>query len=339
MFYMHIDINFGGGYSKGEYLSKEDSLSLKGICAMLILAHHIYQSSNMITVRSIGFIFQYIGYVVVAVFLFLSGYGLQASASCRDDYIRNFPISRILPFYVSYVVVILLYYTEYILLGADIIWSKVLLSFFIGDTIVSGGWYIQTQLLIYLIFWLVYRFCGRAKVKILTAIVLGFCLIGFFVNLPFKYYAPVPAFLIGVYWREYQEEISRLLRNNQVYLSVTIAEGCILGAGVIGCHISTGLRFIIFRMVIASTFAILVALLAWKIKIRGAVTHWLGEHSFEIYMSQGLFLILYRNDTFYLENGWIYIVSVVTSSLLASLYLHPLIRWIYSKIGKKVYTN
>ena len=86
--------------SKENYLSKQNSDCLKGIFAFFVITHHLYQSSNLINGGALAVILQALGYLSVAVFFFLSGYGLMYSFIIKGDgYISNFIKKRILPFW------------------------------------------------------------------------------------------------------------------------------------------------------------------------------------------------------------------------------------------------
>lgn len=69
-----------------DYLSKENTKALKGIFAVFVLWHHLYQYSALITGTVIGIVFQAMGYLSVGMFFFLSGYGLTTSYRNRGVY-------------------------------------------------------------------------------------------------------------------------------------------------------------------------------------------------------------------------------------------------------------
>ena len=61
-------------------LSKDKCNCLKGVFAMVVLLHHLKQHSGVFSDYAVpSIIFQAMGYLSVAVFFFISGYGLAIS--------------------------------------------------------------------------------------------------------------------------------------------------------------------------------------------------------------------------------------------------------------------
>ena len=61
-----------------DYFNKQQTESLKGLMAVLILIHHIYQHVLIGGDYPLfDFIMRSLGYYAVSIFLFISGYGLM----------------------------------------------------------------------------------------------------------------------------------------------------------------------------------------------------------------------------------------------------------------------
>lgn len=82
------------------FLTRECTTCLKGLFSCFVLWHHISQKSMCFYATNLGTVFQMMGYLSVAVFFFISGYGLMKSAG-GYSYIKKFPRNRILTFYVD----------------------------------------------------------------------------------------------------------------------------------------------------------------------------------------------------------------------------------------------
>lgn len=81
-------------------LSSERSRCLKGIFAICVLIHHLYQHSGLFYNTAFGGVLQAFGYLSVACFFFLSGYGLYASYQIKGViYIDTFMKRKIVPYY------------------------------------------------------------------------------------------------------------------------------------------------------------------------------------------------------------------------------------------------
>lgn len=93
-----------------DYLSKENGDSLKGIFAVIVVIHHLYRRVDILDGTSFTAVFQAIGYLSVAVFFFLTGYGLMVQYEKKGQvYLKDFPKKRIIPFYCNYVLLIVIY--------------------------------------------------------------------------------------------------------------------------------------------------------------------------------------------------------------------------------------
>lgn len=156
------------------YLSPNNTKALKGIMAIAVVLSHIYTSGVFrFESSALAFIFgSVLGYVPVSVFFFLSGYGLMCSYKSKGkDYIRHFPRNRLLPFYITIVLAIIIYFILHISMGDGVSLFQLFKSFTLGGTIITYGWYLQTILLLYFIFWL----CFSLKIED-TKKVYVFCL-------------------------------------------------------------------------------------------------------------------------------------------------------------------
>ena len=86
-----------------DYLSNKSTKSLKGFLALFIIFHHV---SQKITTGANFSNFEYMGRYIVALFFFLSGYGLYFQYSNNATYMENFLRKRLtrifIPFFCFY---------------------------------------------------------------------------------------------------------------------------------------------------------------------------------------------------------------------------------------------
>lgn len=63
-----------------DYFSRNKTECLKGLLAILVLVHHIYQKAHLFEEYPfIDYLLKYLGYYCVSGFFFISGYGLYSS--------------------------------------------------------------------------------------------------------------------------------------------------------------------------------------------------------------------------------------------------------------------
>lgn len=140
--------------NENEYLNRESVLCLKGLFAILVLIHHLYQFSGIISInqRFFGFILQAVGYLSVGMFFFFTGYGMMLSKT-NLYYVKAIGKNRIVPLYSIYVILIFFYSFWFKIIGINYTLHDFFQSFLFGKTIVPLGWYLQASFVVYLILW------------------------------------------------------------------------------------------------------------------------------------------------------------------------------------------
>lgn len=81
------------------FLSRDSTDSIKGLAILVVVLHHLVQRTD-----DPGWAgeFTYLGYLAVALFFFLSGYGLAASLQNRNDGMRGFLQKRLSKVYIPF---------------------------------------------------------------------------------------------------------------------------------------------------------------------------------------------------------------------------------------------
>ena len=315
-----------------DYLSKEKSTALKGIFAIFVLIHHLYQYSGLFRQTSLGTLLQAMGTFSVAVFFFLSGYGLMASYK-RDGrkYINEFVYKRILSFYCILLFVAVLYFILSLCLGESFGW-RIIWKTFTGEIIVNG-WYLQAQLVFYILFWLVFlalKKQSNAQKLIIMLIVQVAYMILVYPFLGATWVQSALVFVLGMIWCEYKEKIVRLFNTAKKWIitsGIVFSLFCIFF--LIDFYISMTVISLFARIISIICFVIFVNLLIVKIPITNIVTKFLGEISLEIYVFQGVFLLLFRSDLIFIQNPYLYVVVVIAGTMGFALLMHPVIKRIF----------
>lgn len=139
-------------------LSIQKTNALKGILAICVLISHLYSIFHFESKILNWVVGSLMGYLSVSLFFFLSGYGLESSyEKKKDTYIEKFMKRKIIPFYTIYVILVGIYVGMRFITGENISFSDILKSLLYGGTVVKFGWFLQTILVLYLIFWMSYQ--------------------------------------------------------------------------------------------------------------------------------------------------------------------------------------
>ncbi len=292
------------------YLSRENFKCFKGYLAICVFVHHLFQFTGLFWDTFIGYPMYLLGHFAVILFLFASGFGLGSSVLAKpDSYIKEFPKKRLLPYYVTYLFFVALYVIYEFKWGSGISGSLLFKSLFYGGTYISFGWYLQLTLVLYIVFYFIFRFFKKTGAKLfsLWIFVILFMGISFMIYPPESNYIYVFAFAIGISLAYLKDKITDvLLRHPYVAFILMTACFCIttvvrvlilfrLKEQIFASHVY-GLIYL-FAMIISDTFLIFMVITLLCVISRiisglmvNPVSRFLGKYSLEMYAIQGLVL-------------------------------------------------
>lgn len=286
-----------------EYLSYDNSNAIKGLFIIFVVLHHL---SLLVSVvdgvltfsLTTGFIFPLltrIGFLCVAVFFFLSGYGSYHQLGQKgESYLHRFLSNKFWKIALPFIVVSLIYFVfDGIVYGfdraLDIFWS-----ISNGTTLVANGWYIVTILILYLFFYLSFRFSKQFKYQILImslltiAYMIAVILLGFGAH----WYQNCLLFVVGILWKRYETSILAFIRK-KTWLKIGLL--FLAFFAVYAAYAFVVIRFedlpfvpALFSFVLSLIFVPLVMLIFTKVTIGKRLWAFLGSLSLEIYMIHGL---------------------------------------------------
>lgn len=145
-------------------LSKQNTDCLKGIFAILVVISHSRNHMAALNDTILGSMLTSAGYLAVAIFFFLSGYGIETQYQRKGKaYIEQFPRKRILSIFLISVVSVLVYacFKQFVYGGITI--RDLVLSVLFGQTILAYGWYLQAIVLLYILYYLSHKILPEDK--------------------------------------------------------------------------------------------------------------------------------------------------------------------------------
>lgn len=320
-----------------DYLSKKTCDCLKGIFAVCVLLHHLFQHSGLFHGTLIGIGLQFLGYFSVGVYFFLSGFGLMQSFQAKGKvYLDIFPKKRILPFYITIVFLTILYSLYQMLLGDGLEISLMIKSLLFGGTVIANGWYLQVQLFCYITFYFVFQFCrirscGMALITVLTlCFILGMAVFGF----AHTWYVSVPLFVLGLWFSCSKNRFDQFIRNRKNWLILLLTSGLTFVISMLCCKFAN-ITFIseVSITLAECAFVFCVLLIVNKVNIDCSLTRKLGVISLEIYVMQGICLSFFHSYFWNIKNPYWYVIVASMGTVLLALAIHPLIKMIFSSCG------
>ena len=295
-----------------------------------MLVHHLYQHSGIFQdgwLHYIGGVCQALGFTAVAFFFFLSGYGLLASYCKCPEMIRSFGMNKIMPFYSINVLLVGMYSCYRLFIGKTMSVDLVVRSLSFGGTVIANGWYIQVQLLYYIMFYFVFL-CRNNKswfvqMLFLHGVYVGGCLIA---GLSSLYYERTFIFIFGMLWYENQSKIDSWAKKKKNEV-IACAISCVL---FVGNYMLSYLVAPIFFRGLSYFFLIpAVFLMIKNVNIQSNLFRFLGNISLEIYVMQGIFLDFFHSDIVAITNPYLYIVIVSCTTIVSAYLLHPTFQSVY----------
>lgn len=303
----------GGGYND-EYLSTDTTKKEKGIAAILIVLHHL---SQRVKVSGPFVILGYIGFILVAVFFFISGYGLSYGAQYKHDYFKGFFRKRLFPVLVPYWIVNTIYIVFDLIKGTVFTPMEYVLSF-VGVGTITGTWFVTSILIMYIIFWI--AFISKKSYSILGLCLIGYCIICFNLNLHSSYTASIAAFALGVLWNKIDRRTISWIRE-RYYLKLLIILGT-FGMMFFGRLVlsAKGFNNVILQMILRNFISVLfifvLVAVTQTVQFTGKTLEWLGNISYELYLVHGMLLSMLSG-----LNPNVYMVAVLGGGLLLSTLL------------------
>ncbi len=357
-----------------EAFSLKQMKAIQGFTALCIMFHHIGQKTCASWLDKRYYvagleIFVPVGYWLVAVFLFCTGYGLYKSYKTKAGYLsRAFIVKRILP------IVFTAYLVNFIFLAARIFLIKEemdtaqFLFYFTGLQMTNpNGWYVVVMPFFYLFFFLTYRFIknDRHSFLALVLIVAAYQILG--TQLDHHdwwlggewWYNSIHMLPVGIFFAAHEEGIKEHLKKHYVIYLIAAMIGLALFSILSAFGRDAGLYYgdywqdplrawkrrlcLLFEMANSFAFVFLLVMLSLKIRFGNRFLWFMGSMTLEFYMIHGLFveLFCYAFDAefkplYYIRNNFYFTVVVFVLALPSAFLLSRLRMLIFNgKTGRK----
>lgn len=316
-------------YRKGEYnneyLSLNNTRSLRGILSVLIVIHHL--SSYYVSISFLS-IFKHIGYLVVAMFFFLSGYGLIFGCKNKKNYLNKFLLKRLPNIVIPYYISTIIYAIIFNIMGLNISFINVITSFVCVDYIIPSAWYIAMQSLMYVIFYISLKFPKTEKSKAICFSVLFLIIqIGFmFLPVSDVWVRSLIAFPLGLVWCKYKDVIDGRIRDKYTasFFIFGILLVIILAIKLVGEFSNVSSLKLLGNVLSSSTIVVFMFIFFNKCSLKNKVLDFLGSISLEVYLLHNLILTILSKIDFVIENILLFALSTFFITILLSYFIHLL---------------
>lgn len=316
-------------------MSLDNTLPLRGIFAVIIAAHHF---SAEFTEPCLLGAFTHVGYLFVALFFFLSGYGLAFGYNRSENYLslKSFLPKRFFNTVLPYWICLLFTAILRAVLLSQASASEFLLSFIFVRSIVKYSWYVYIILIMYAAFMIFFRIKNR-KISMLLMFVFTAAIMSVFIvkgdSIPAR---STLSFYIGMLYCFYKDKVDAFVKKSFMLksLAVLLIFAALCGARFYFVIRGSVIADVLFAILSSSVFSVLVFVFAIKkVRIGNRLLNILGNASYEIYLLHGLFCDVFR---FLNTNMLLYFLAVIVCSVLCAAALKALSSRINGMVFKKL---
>lgn len=310
------------------WFEKQNTDQLRGMCALLIIVHHIAaQKFNDGLFHQLGYISVISGYLLVGYFFLISGYGLEYGEIYATKHKKHSLLRRIVTIGVPYITVSLLYwiYGQYI--TEQIGFLDIFMSILQGDPLVKYSWYSVAIIIVYVFFEISkINSAKRCNLYVMALLLVVYIMFGVFKNYSVFWYNTILIVLLGILVARYKERIycwiEQYNKASMIVSLITLGMGTVLQIKY-GNNVGEVTKILIQQVtLIAAVY--LMMMVDYFISLNSIFLKWISAFSYEIYLTHGLVMNVVRHILTVDVAGIAYAGTVIVITILLSFMEHLL---------------
>lgn len=322
-----------------KYLSKDTTLSIKGLFVILVFLSHIKNyvdfSSILLDQYVIDFLYA-LGQLMVTMFLFYSGYGVYESIKKKGfDYIRKMPKNRILKTFINFALAIILFWLCGLLMNKNYSLQRVLLSLSGWTSIGNSNWYMFAIFTLYIITYLCFRVIRDRPSLSIFMVTLCSLIYVYVISKyqPDRFTNTYLCYAAGLWYSYFQEKIDILFRK-RAFFYYAVLTAVVLVFVMIAPQRNH--RLMMYNLV-SILFCMIIVLVSMKISFQSHILKWFGRYLFWIYILQRIPMNLMSYYGVFVSQSYLYMMIVFFITLLLSYLMDFILNRIRSRERVKKY--
>lgn len=323
--------------SENDFMLPDNMLPIRGAMAMVVLLHHF---SGFYKPAYFLMPFQHVGYLLVAMFFFLSGYGVCAGFLRRSGYLQSFWKKRFISLYLPYLVSILIYgAVDSFVYQKGTFFARIIPSLVGIHSISPLGWYVGALMLMYAVFYASAMQKDQRMRKLVFMALYGLVYMGLWL-LPIDkvWTRSLIGFPIGLVYCSRRAEISRYYQAKRIpFLGLAIV--CLLtgmGAKLYGEIQGVSLIKLIGNIVSCAAFVVLACDCLSRVRVSNAVLRIMGGLSLEIYLYHRMVLDFLGQFHSIRKNMLVFYLGTLVGTVAVSWLIHSASKLVFG-IGRNRY--
>ena len=306
--------------------TKEESLNLKGLFCLLVIIGHIASWTNKEPIFSFSSNF---GFFAVGGFLFISGYGLAKNSNNK---LSKF-IKKLLIMIIPFILINFIFYLLFNLLGDKVSILDTLKSLINFHPIAYFSWYVVAIIIFYILFFITNKILKK-PLPIVIALFIEITIYNFLTyhfGLIYSWWLSNYAFVLGTLIAYDFKYISNLIKKYYKIIFSTIFVLFLLTLDV-QFILEKGFGTIYNALIswaCITAFPSLIYLFLQKFELNSKTFKFIGKYSYEIYLVQGIPLLLLRSKYLTISNDFIYTILCILCSIIIGILFYYINNFIY----------
>ena len=325
----------GRGFNN-TFLSKELTTCVNGIFILFVFASHFstyIDPAPWVDYWTRGACL-WLGQLMVAPFLFFSGYGVMESIKAKGDkYISAIPKKRMLSTWFNFAVAISVFLLVNLIMGRFLPARQVILSYIGWDSIGNSNWYIFAIILLYFFTYVSFKLSKNKQKALLClwALSILYCVVLSFFKPPHWYNTSL-CYAFGATFSYFKNIFQKYVRNNSIYIS-----GILLAVFVFIFFRSlfSLYQFQPFHQIMAFSFCVLIVFTTMKFRFGNLVLTWIGQRLFWVYILQRIPMMVLSNFSFFQGRQVVFMSTSLIITLVASGIFYITSQKMLTKLSQK----
>ena len=310
------------------WFEKQNTDQLRGVCALLITAHHIAtQKFTDGFLHQLGYISVVSGYLLVGYFFLISGYGLEYGEIYERKQKRRSLLRRIVTIGVPYITISLLYWLYGQYTTEQIKFLDIVTSIIEGNPLVKYSWYSVTIIIVYVFFEISkLNSSKKCNIFLMTLLLVGYIVFGVLKNYSAFWYNTVFIVLVGILIARYKAQIYSWIEcYNKVSVILSLITLCVCMVLQIKYGNSVqGVARVLIQQVTLIVAVYLMMMVDYFFCFNSTFLKWIASFSYEIYLTHGLVMQVIKHFLAVDIAGIAYAVTVFVITILLSFAEHLL---------------
>lgn len=319
-----------------EFFDKKSTNHMKGICALLVVMHHL--SANSVPDSVLGGIWYFSvlsGYLLVGYFFFVSGYGMAYSENTKNiGQVFSKLLKRVFVITVPYVTITLLYAIYFVIEKTDVHLLDYIEAMAKGDPIVRYSWYSIAIIIVYILFAIASLIQNHWYSRVLFfAMIGGYIYVCISLGYSEFWYNAIIAVCLGIGLMDYKRQIYDFLKKRSV-LKLVICGVLFLALCIAQIKLGNWLYEVSLyawwgvKEISLVLFLILLLIIDLHVDFQGKILEKISEISYEIYLTHGFVMMVLTEIGIFKNHYFSYSICVLVVTILASILEHKINRWV-----------